>query len=236
MFHGDHGMSDKWYAFEESIKVPLIIRDPRMSDQYRGTRNTEFTLSIDIAPTLLASAQIPIPSVMQGRDIADLYLPYHSQWQPNSLISSMENMTSSSSTTTDTTETTSSRATSRRRQLSEVDTSSNTTTTTATTHDPVVPLPWRQDFFYEWNQGRKEDGMGHPPVHHIPAVFALIEKQFKYIYWPHFKYEQLYNNIRDVYEEYDIYNATLQSNEDDLKLLKARYQYMKHQAQNGFRV
>jgi arylsulfatase len=29
-FHGEHGLADKWYPHQESIRVPLIIRDPRM--------------------------------------------------------------------------------------------------------------------------------------------------------------------------------------------------------------
>ena len=29
-FHGEHGLADKWYPYEESIRVPLIVRDPRL--------------------------------------------------------------------------------------------------------------------------------------------------------------------------------------------------------------
>ena len=39
-----------------------------------GTRNDDFTLNIDLAPTILSAAGIPVPAVMQGRDMADLYL------------------------------------------------------------------------------------------------------------------------------------------------------------------
>ena len=62
------------YPYEESIRVPLVIMDPRMPETVRNTRNDEFTLNIDLAPTLLSAAGIPVPSVMQGRDIAALYL------------------------------------------------------------------------------------------------------------------------------------------------------------------
>lgn len=70
----EHGLADKWYPHEESIRVPLIIVDPRMPGHLRGTSNDEFTLSIDLAPTLLSAADVPAPSHMQGRDVADLYL------------------------------------------------------------------------------------------------------------------------------------------------------------------
>jgi len=73
-YHGERGLGDKWYPHEESIRVPLIIRDPRMPAAKRGTRNDDFTLNVDLAPTILAAAGIPAPDRMQGRDIAPLYL------------------------------------------------------------------------------------------------------------------------------------------------------------------
>lgn len=39
-----------------------------------GTRNDDFTLNIDLAPTILSAAGIPVPQVMQGRDMSDLYM------------------------------------------------------------------------------------------------------------------------------------------------------------------
>ncbi len=73
-FHGEHGLADKWYPHQESIRVPLIIRDPRMQAAVRGTTNDEFTLNVDLAPTILAAAgHSPAPH-MQGQDLAPLYL------------------------------------------------------------------------------------------------------------------------------------------------------------------
>jgi arylsulfatase A-like enzyme len=71
----EHGLADKWYPHEESIRVPLIIRDPRMPERLRGTANDNITLSVDLAPTLLSAAGLPVPAHVQGRDIAELYLP-----------------------------------------------------------------------------------------------------------------------------------------------------------------
>jgi arylsulfatase A-like enzyme len=73
-FHGEHGLADKWYPHQESIRVPLIIRDPRTPSEKRGTTNDAFTLNVDLAPTVLASTGITAPATMQGRDIAPLYL------------------------------------------------------------------------------------------------------------------------------------------------------------------
>ena len=72
--HGQHGLADKWLAYEESLRVPLVIKDPRMSANLVGTKNSEFVLNIDLAPTILSAAGIPPPEVMQGKDIASLYL------------------------------------------------------------------------------------------------------------------------------------------------------------------
>jgi arylsulfatase A-like enzyme len=75
MMLGHHGLGGKWHPFEESIRVPLIIRDPRMPLDMRGTVDNEhFTLNIDLAETILSAAGLPPSPYMQGRDIADLYL------------------------------------------------------------------------------------------------------------------------------------------------------------------
>ena len=73
-FHAEHGLADKWYPHQESIRVPLIIRDPRMSPGVAGTLNDDFTLNIDLAPTILSAAGVVAPGSMMGRDMAQLYL------------------------------------------------------------------------------------------------------------------------------------------------------------------
>ena len=73
-YHGEHGLADKWYPHQESIRVPLIIADPRMPKKLHGSTNDDFTLSVDLAPTILSAAGIPASKVMQGQDIAPLYL------------------------------------------------------------------------------------------------------------------------------------------------------------------
>eukprot|EP00584_Thalassiosira_punctigera_P009786 CAMPEP_0172530134 /NCGR_PEP_ID=MMETSP1067-20121228/3967_1 /TAXON_ID=265564 ORGANISM="Thalassiosira punctigera, Strain Tpunct2005C2" /NCGR_SAMPLE_ID=MMETSP1067 /ASSEMBLY_ACC=CAM_ASM_000444 /LENGTH=553 /DNA_ID=CAMNT_0013314285 /DNA_START=115 /DNA_END=1776 /DNA_ORIENTATION=- len=77
--YGEHGMCEKWYPYEESLRVPLVVYDPRMPPHMRNTTNDEFTLNIDLAPTMLQAAKIPIPHAMQGRDMAQLYLSQSSQ-------------------------------------------------------------------------------------------------------------------------------------------------------------
>ena len=73
-FHAEHGLADKWYPHQESIRVPLIVRDPRMVGAKHGQTNDDFVLNVDLAPTILAAAKIAAPPKMQGRDLAPLYL------------------------------------------------------------------------------------------------------------------------------------------------------------------
>ena len=73
-YHGEHGLAGKWYPHEESIRIPLILVDPRAAPETRGTTRDDYTLNIDLAPTLLGAARIPKPSAMEGHDMAELYL------------------------------------------------------------------------------------------------------------------------------------------------------------------
>jgi arylsulfatase A-like enzyme len=68
-FLGDYGLAGKWYGYEASIRVPLIIYDPRLSSARRGLRHDSMALNLDMAPTLLDLAGIPIPPSMQGKSL-----------------------------------------------------------------------------------------------------------------------------------------------------------------------
>jgi arylsulfatase A-like enzyme len=81
---GTHGLFGKWIMYEESIRAPLIIRDPRLAAEQRGTRRKPMVLNIDLAPTMLATAGVPIPLEMQGRDLGPLVagqtVPWRDDW------------------------------------------------------------------------------------------------------------------------------------------------------------
>ncbi|MEW4562322.1 sulfatase [Bremerella sp. JC770] len=71
-FLGEHGLAGKWLMYEESIRIPMIVFDPRLPKDQRGQRREELVLSIDVAPTLLTLAGIEPPSVMQGESLTSL--------------------------------------------------------------------------------------------------------------------------------------------------------------------
>ena len=83
-FLGERGLADKWYMFEESIRVPLIVYDPRLPAAQQGKQRNEMALNIDVAPTLLNLAGIAVPSSMQGQSLLPLMkadkVPWRDEW------------------------------------------------------------------------------------------------------------------------------------------------------------
>lgn len=156
-FHGEHGLADKWYPYQESIRVPLIILDPRMAKSNAGSINDEITLNVDLAPTILNASKVEIPKTMQGRDLSPLYLE--------------KSITS-----------------------------------------------WRKEFFYEHAIIKNKE--------FIPASEALVQKNIKYIYWPDYATEELYDLTKDPFEEINIiqnenYKDILEQSRTRFKELKA---------------
>ncbi|HEY3857274.1 MAG TPA: sulfatase [Verrucomicrobiae bacterium] len=71
-FLGDRELSDKWFMYEESLRVPLIIYDPREPKANRARKESAMTLNIDFAPTLLDLAGVMPPGGTQGRSLIPL--------------------------------------------------------------------------------------------------------------------------------------------------------------------
>ena len=160
-YHGEHGLGDKWYPHQESIRVPLIIRDPRMSAEVRGTTNDDLTLNVDLAPTILNAVGMPIPDTMQGSDLSPLYLKEKS----------------------------------------------------------AQPVAWRTEFYYEHPTIRNKD--------FIPRSEAVVTKEWKYMFWPEFDREQLFDLTADPREENDLAD----SQSEQLAEMRNRYKHLRELAQ-----
>lgn len=142
-FHGDRGLADKWYPYEQALRVPLIIRDPRAPARTRGATRDELVLNIDIAPTVLSATAQPVPDAMQGHDLSKLYLSDAAD-------------------------------------------------------------SWRDEFFYE-----------HPTItsrDRIPSSQGVIRRDLKYVYWPEFEYEQLFDVKNDPEERRNLAKDAEQRN------------------------
>lgn len=67
---GDHGWYDKRWMYEESLKMPLIIKWPGKTQP--GSLNTNLVQNLDYAETFLEMAGAEIPGDMQGRSLVPL--------------------------------------------------------------------------------------------------------------------------------------------------------------------
>ncbi len=67
---GDHGWYDKRWMYEESLKMPLIVKWPGLTEP--GSINTSLVQNLDYAETFLDIAGAEIPADMQGRSLTPL--------------------------------------------------------------------------------------------------------------------------------------------------------------------
>jgi arylsulfatase A-like enzyme len=70
IFNGEHGFAGKWYGHEESLRIPLIVHDPRLPASGRGKRIQAMTLNIDLQPTLLELTGLAGTGHAQGRSVS----------------------------------------------------------------------------------------------------------------------------------------------------------------------
>lgn len=69
---GNRGLSGKWSHFEESLRVPLIVADPRVAASERGKVSRSPVLNLDLPATFLDWAGAVVPARYQGRSLAPL--------------------------------------------------------------------------------------------------------------------------------------------------------------------
>jgi len=67
---GEHGLGDKRSAYDESMRVPLLIRSP--FHKITGKDINPYVLNIDLAPTIVDLAGVEIPKAFQGKSLRPL--------------------------------------------------------------------------------------------------------------------------------------------------------------------
>jgi len=67
---GDHGWFDKRFMYEESLRMPLLMRFPRHIQP--GKKDQHLVTNLDFAPTFLELSDVIIPEEMQGISLANL--------------------------------------------------------------------------------------------------------------------------------------------------------------------
>jgi choline-sulfatase len=66
---GNRGLAGKWSHFEESLRVPLIVADPRVAEGARGQVTDAPALNLDLPATFLDWAGVAVPESYQGRSL-----------------------------------------------------------------------------------------------------------------------------------------------------------------------
>ena len=76
---GEHGLIDKRHFYEESVKVPFLVRCPELMEG--GQTIDKMIQNIDVAPTILELAGLQKPEQMQGRSIVPIIKGEDPEWR-----------------------------------------------------------------------------------------------------------------------------------------------------------
>lgn len=66
---GNRGLAGKWTHYEESLRVPLIIADPRVAPSQRGKVSDAIALNLDLPATFVDWSGVNIPERYQGHSL-----------------------------------------------------------------------------------------------------------------------------------------------------------------------
>jgi arylsulfatase A-like enzyme len=80
-FLGERGWAGKWLLHEESVRVPMIIVDPRIPKEERAATRDELVGLVDVAPTLVTAAGIDPPAAYQGESLTPLLTRQDVDWR-----------------------------------------------------------------------------------------------------------------------------------------------------------
>ena len=76
---GEHGLIDKRTAYEESMRVPMVMQCPELFSG--GRKVDEVVANLDIAPTILSAAGLQPPSEMVGANMLPLARGDRVRWR-----------------------------------------------------------------------------------------------------------------------------------------------------------
>jgi len=80
---GEHGLIDKRTAYEESMRVPMLVRCPEL---FKGGQTVkEVVANIDIAPTFLSAAGLEPPAAYQGLNFLPVLQGKQPKWRDSLL-------------------------------------------------------------------------------------------------------------------------------------------------------
>jgi arylsulfatase A-like enzyme len=71
-YKASRGFAGKWSHYEESLRVPLVVFDPRLPLEHRGRVDSHLALNVDVPATICGLGTGSVPESYQGRDLMRL--------------------------------------------------------------------------------------------------------------------------------------------------------------------
>ena len=68
-YMGNRGLAGKWSHYDDALRVPMIIFDPRVDQSHRGQVTDAIALNLDLPATILDWAGVEVPDRYQGRSL-----------------------------------------------------------------------------------------------------------------------------------------------------------------------
>lgn len=78
-FLGEYGLYDKRLMYDAAIRVPMLVRWPERLRE--SSVDSSIVTNVDVAPTLLEMAGVPIPATMQGKSFLPLLEGKKIEWR-----------------------------------------------------------------------------------------------------------------------------------------------------------
>jgi arylsulfatase A-like enzyme len=82
-FWGEHHLGDKRWAYEESLRIPMAMRYPKLIKA--GSKVNQLVMNVDMAPTMLTLGGGKLPAELQGHSVLPLFKGQVKNWRTSFL-------------------------------------------------------------------------------------------------------------------------------------------------------
>jgi arylsulfatase A-like enzyme len=83
---GEHRINGKTVPYDESIRVPMVIRYDALTTPLAGSADSDLVLNLDIAPTFADAAGVSVPNWVEGQSMLPLLADPNAPWRDHFLI------------------------------------------------------------------------------------------------------------------------------------------------------
>ncbi|MBK1879910.1 sulfatase-like hydrolase/transferase [Pelagicoccus mobilis] len=89
LMHGEFGLGGKVFLYDPSVRVPMIVYDPRAKKRDKVDQSDELVALVDIAPTLLELTGTSGSAEMQGKSLVPLLEGEPVEWRNEIFLENM---------------------------------------------------------------------------------------------------------------------------------------------------